>query len=119
MSLRQKVRLELDDGTEVVTEYGAIDLRAWEKVNKRSALGEPVSVSMLSWLGWSAAKRTGAINGAYDTFEKFDAACVDVEGISDKEDEEDRPTTAVKRAATRKAATRASSAPSPSEPESP
>jgi hypothetical protein len=82
VSLRQKVRLELEDGTEVVAEYSAIDLRAWEKENKRSALREPMSVSMLSWLGWSAAKRQGSINGAYDTFEKFDVACVDVEGVT-------------------------------------
>jgi hypothetical protein len=103
MSLRQKLRMELDDGTEVVAEYSAIDLRAWEKANRRSSLDEPMSVSMLSWLGWSAAKRQGSINGAYDTYEQFDAACTSVEGINESADEEESPTKAVKRAATRKA----------------
>jgi hypothetical protein len=99
MSLRQKVRLELEDGTEVVAEYSAIDLRAWEKQNRKSALDEPMSVSMLSWLGWSAAKRQGSINGAYDTFEKFDAACTSVEGVRN---EEPVPTKAAEKAATPK-----------------
>jgi len=107
VSLRQKVRLELDDGTQVVAEYSAIDLRAWEKENRKSALNEPMSVSMLSWLGWSAAKRQGSINGAYDTFEKFDAACTSVEGVRD----ELVPTKAAKKAATPKGPGRGSSAP--------
>lgn len=110
MSLRQKISIELDDGTEVVAEYSAIDLRLWEKLNRKSALEEPMSVSMLSWLGWNAGKRQGVLNGAYDTYEKFDAACTSVQGVDDKDDEE-VPTRAVKRAATRKAPGRDSSAP--------
>jgi hypothetical protein len=115
VSLRQKVRLELEDGTQVEAEYSAIDLRAWEKVNRRSALSEPISVSMLTWLGWSAAKRQGSINGAYATYEAFDVACVSVEGVDDEEpaDEEEVPTQAVKKTATRKAPGPDSSAPSP------
>lgn len=109
MSLRQKVRLELDDGSEVTAEYSAVDLRAWEKANKRSALREPMSVTMLTWLGWSAARRQGAINGAYDTFEKFDVACLDVAGVDDEPEDGDRPTRRVR--ATRKAAGPDSSAP--------
>jgi hypothetical protein len=100
VSLRQKVRLELEDGTQVLAEYSAIDLRAWEKVNRKSALDEPMSVSMLSWLGWSAAKRQGSINGTYDTYEAFDAVCTSVEGVKA---EEEVPTKAVKQAATPKA----------------
>ena len=108
MSLRQKLKIELEDGTEVVAEYSAIDLRAWERENRRSSLGEPMSVSMLSWLGWSAAKRQGSINGAYDTFEKFDAACVSVEGAQ----AEPVPTKAARKAAaTPKGPGPASSAP--------
>lgn len=107
MSLRQKVRLELEDGTEVVTEYSAIDLRLWETQNRRSALNEPMSVSMLTWLGWSAAKRQGSINGAYAEYESFDAACVNVEGVK----AEEVPTVAAKKAATRKARGADSSAP--------
>ena len=107
MSLRQKLRMELADGTEVVAEYSAIDLRIWEKLNRKSALDEPMSVSMLSWLGWNAAKRQGSINGAYDTYDKFDAACTSVEGM---EDEEESPTSRTKRV-TRKGAGPDSSAP--------
>jgi hypothetical protein len=106
MSLRQKLKIELEDGSEVVAEYSAIDFRAWEKVNRRSSLGEPMSVTMLTWLGWSAAKRQGSINGAYDTYEKFDAACVSVEGVR-----EPVPPVAAKKAATRKAPGLESSAP--------
>jgi hypothetical protein len=98
MSLRQKLRIELADGTEVVTEYSAIDLRAWEKANRKSSLDEPMSVTMLTWLGWSAAKRTGAINGAYAEFEAFDAACTSVQGVRDEE----VPTVPAKKAGTRK-----------------
>jgi hypothetical protein len=114
VSLRQKVRLELEDGTEVVAEYSAIDLRTWEKIHRKSALDESMSVSMLTWLGWNAAKRQGSINGQYANYDAFDAACTSVEGVNDEpEDEEDSPTAAVKRTATRKGRGPASSAPSP------
>lgn len=102
MGLRQKVKLELDDGTEVVAEYSAVDLRAWERENHRSALNEPMSIGMLSWLGWSAAKRQGSINGAYDTFAKFDAACVDVSGVDEEEGPEQSPTEPAETAGTPK-----------------
>jgi len=111
MSLRQKLRIELDDGTEVVAEYSAIDLRLWEKLNRKSALDEPMSVSMLSWLGWNAGKRQGVLNGAYDTYEKFDAACTSVQGADDEPEDGEVPTKAAKRAATRKAPGAGSSAP--------
>ena len=103
MSLRQKLKIELEDGTEVLAEYSAIDLRAWETQNRKSSLNEPMSVTMLTWLGWNAAKRQGSINGAYDTYEKFDAACVSVEGVRD----DPVPTAAAKKAATPKARGRA------------
>ena len=106
MSLRQKLKIELEDGTELLAEYSAIDMRVWEKENRRSALNEPMSVTMLTWLGWSAAKRQGSINGAYDTFDKFDAVCVSVEGVR-----EPVPPVAAKKAASRKAPGPGSSAP--------
>lgn len=115
MSLRQRVKLELDDGKEVIVEYSAIDLRAWESKHRKSALDEPLSVSMLSWLGWSAAHRKGLLNGNGDTWEEFDTVLASVEGLPDEEDEEARPTRkgAAKKAATPKAAGPDSSAPSP------
>jgi hypothetical protein len=110
MSLRQHVKLELEDGKEVVVEFSAIDYRAWETKHKRSSLDEPMSVSMLSWLGWNAAHRQGLLNGSGDTWEAFDAILASVEGVPDEE----RPTKKVaakKSAATRKAAGPDSSAP--------
>lgn len=106
MSLRQKVRLELDDGAVVEVEYSAIDLRAWETKHKRSALDEPLSVSMLTWLGWNAAHRQHLLNGSAETFEAFDSICASVEGV--KDDDGPRPT---KKAATPKARGPGSSAP--------
>lgn len=82
MTLRQRVRLELVDGTEVVTVYDGRDLRAWETKFNKSALVGPMSLSMLTYLGWSAAKRDGTINGRYDRYEAFDAECVDVRGMA-------------------------------------
>lgn len=110
MSLRQKVKLELEDGKEIVVEYSAIDLRAWETKHRKSALDESLSVSMLSWLGWNAAHRQGLLNGSGDTWEAFDAVLASVEGV---QDEEARPTRkgAAKKAATPKAAGPDSSAP--------
>ncbi len=116
MSLRQKLRLELEDGTEIVTEYSAVDLRAWEKAHKKSSLGESMSVGMLTWLGWSSARRSGKLNGAYTDYAKFDEVCVDVGGVEadeDEESDEETPTGPADGAGTRKARGRASSAPSP------
>ena len=81
MSLRQRLKLELADETVIETVYDGRDLRAWETKYKRSALSERMSLSMLTWLGWSAAKRDGSINGRFDGYEAFDAECVDVQGM--------------------------------------
>lgn len=110
MSLRQKVRLELDDGREIVAEYSAIDLRAWETKHRKSALDENLSVSMLSWLGWNAAVRQGLLNGDCSTYEGFDSRCTSVEGVSDKEGPTRKGTA---KAVTPKGAGADSSAPSP------
>jgi len=112
VSLRQTVKLELEDGKEIVVEYSAIDLRAWETKHRKSALDESLSVSMLSWLGWNAARRQSKLsmlNGSGDTWEAFDAILASVEGVS----EEERPTKkgATKKAAIPKAAGADSSAP--------
>jgi hypothetical protein len=80
MSLRQKVILELDDGTEVPVIFDGRDLRAWELKHRKSALSEPMSVGMLTWLGWHGATRQHLLNGSFDTYEALDAACVSVEG---------------------------------------
>jgi hypothetical protein len=114
VSLRQKVVLELEDGTTVPVTFDGRDLRAWEAKHHRSSIIEPMSVGMLTWLGWSAARRSGALNGSFDTYDKFDAVCVGVEGASEDEpadesadgeekESEDPPTTAGTRATRKKA----------------
>lgn len=85
MSLAQRVKLELDDGREVVTVYDGRDLRAWESKHKKSSLVEDMSLGMLTWLGHHAAIRRGELNGELTTYEAFDAACVSVEGLRDEE----------------------------------
>lgn len=79
MSLRQKVRMELEDGREIETVYSAVDLRAWETKFRKSSLVEPMSVSMLSWLGWHAAVRQNQVNGELTRWEAFDAVCESVQ----------------------------------------
>jgi hypothetical protein len=83
MSLAQKVRLDLADGSEVEVVYDGRDLRAWEIANGKSALSEDLSLSMLTWLGWHAGKRENLLNGEYDKYEAFDAVCTSVQGLTD------------------------------------
>lgn len=80
MTLRQRVHLELADGTELEAVYDGRDLRAWETRTKQSSLVGPMSLNMLTFLGWSAAKRDGSINGQFERYEAFEAQCVDVQG---------------------------------------
>lgn len=96
MTLRQKVVLELEDGTEIPVVFDGRDLRQWETKFRRSSIQEPLSIGMLTWLGYTAAKRQGLLNGSYGTYEAFDAVCVGVEGSSLEEDtdEEANPTEA-------------------------
>jgi hypothetical protein len=97
VSLAQKVRLDLADGTEVEVVYDGRDLRAWEVAHGKSALAEDLSLSMLTWLGWHAGKRQQLLNGSHETYKAFDEVCVSVQGLADDE----RPT---KRGRTPKAA---------------
>src|SRR4051812_27517087 len=80
MGLRQRLHMELEDGTTLETTYDGRDLRAWETKYGKSSLVGPMSLSQLTFLGWSAAKRDGSINGQFDRYEAFDAQCVDVQG---------------------------------------
>jgi hypothetical protein len=112
MSLAQKVKLLLDDGREIETTYDGRDLRAWEAANKKSALVESMSLSMLTWLGHHAAVRRGELNGDLKEYRAFDQVCLSVEGMRDEEPPD--PTPAKPRSkASRKTAGADSSAPSP------
>lgn len=91
MSLRQTVKLELEDGSEVEVTYDGRDLRAWEGSTGKSALGEAMSLTMLTWLGWAAAKRQGLLNGSFDSFDAFDKVCASVQGVADADPPTERP----------------------------
>lgn len=88
MSLKQRVKLEIEDHDDIVVTFDGRDLRAWEAKHKRSAIAETTSISMLSWLGWHAAKRQNLLNGTGDTWEAFDAVATGVEGLPDEDEEE-------------------------------
>jgi hypothetical protein len=88
VSLKQRVRLELADGREIETTYSAVDLRAWETKFRKSSLTEDMSVSMLTWLGWHAARRQNQVDGDLTRWESFDAVCESVEGVRDEEPED-------------------------------
>jgi hypothetical protein len=107
VSLKQRVKLELEDGSEVDVTFDGRDLRAWEVKHRRSAIAETTSISMLSWLGWHAAQRQGLLNGSYGTWESFDAVATGVEGLPDEDEEEESsegPTKTPGARATRKTA---------------
>lgn len=88
MPLKQKVKLEYeaDGDRQVVAEYSAIDLRAWETAHGESALSADMSVSMLTWLGHHAAVRQGLLNGDLKSYKAFDEVCFSVEGARDEDE---------------------------------
>lgn len=91
MALGQRVRLELEDGTAVEATYDGRDIRRWEGKYARSALGVPMTLSMLTYFGWAAAKREGTLNGEFDKYEAFDAVCIAVTGAQPEEPEPPDP----------------------------
>lgn len=90
MALGQQLRLDLEDGTSVEAAYDGRDIRAWEGKYGRTAIGVPMTYTMLTFFGWSAAKREGSLNGEFDRYEAFDAVCVAVAGLA-AEDPEPEP----------------------------
>lgn len=88
MPIGQEVELEIEGREEPITvRYSAVDLRRYESQFRKSVLIEPMSLTMLTYLGWSAAKRTGALNGAYEKWPDFDAVCIGVRAIPNEESE--------------------------------
>jgi hypothetical protein len=91
--MRQTVELEIEGHEEKITvTYTAVDLRRYETYSHKSVLVEPMSMTMLTYLGWSAAMRTGAINGPLKEWKTFDEQCIGVKTIAAEEDQEPRPT---------------------------
>lgn len=89
MAIGQTLRLELEDGRTIEATYDGRDIRMWEARHKQSAIGVPLSLSMLTWFGWSAAHRTGQINGEFPKYEAFDAVCVAVTSVKPEPEPDD------------------------------
>jgi hypothetical protein len=70
----------MDDGTLVQIEADARDIRAWEAEHDRSWFTTPTSFTTLAQLAYIAGRRTGTLNGAYPSYQEFDAHCVDARG---------------------------------------
>lgn len=85
MALGQTVEVDIDGVEEPVTvHYSAVDLRRYEGHFKQSVLIEPMSLTMLTFLAWSAGRREGALNGEFTRYEAFDAKCLGVRVIPDQ-----------------------------------
>lgn len=87
-TLGQRLKIDLDDGTSVETEYDGRDIRQWEAKSRKSWFAETKSLSILTWVAHHAAVRRGDLNGPLSTYEAFDAACVSLEALPDRKDEE-------------------------------
>lgn len=85
MALRQKIRLEVEDGDPIEVVADGRDVRTYESWSRKSALREPMSVTMLTYLGYAAAKRQGMLDEKWET---FSARCIDVKGLADDDEEE-------------------------------
>jgi hypothetical protein len=88
-TLGQRLKIELDDGTSVETEYDGRDIRQWEAKSRKSWFAETKSLSILTWVAHHAAVRRGDLNGPLSTYEAFDAVCVSLEALPDREDPKD------------------------------
>lgn len=78
--MHQTFVCQMDDGTTIEIESDARDIRAWEAQYERSWFVTPTSFTTIAQLAYLAARRTGAVNGAYPSYEDFDAHCVDARG---------------------------------------
>lgn len=79
--MRQTFRIELDDGESVEAAADARDVRAWEAAYGKSFFSTPTSYTEIAQIAYLAAKRTGALNGRYPTYDEFDRHCVEVTGV--------------------------------------
>lgn len=98
--LRYNLGVDLEDGEHHDVVADARDLRAWERTNDRTALGEKVSVSFLTDIAYTAGVRAGLWNS---TREAFETRCISIEVNGNSEE-----------TPTRRGRGRRSSSPSPS-----
>ena len=83
MMLGKRLEVELATGDTHTVEYNGIDLRAYEAAFDASVLVEPMSLTMLTWLAWSAGKRTGVLNGQWQEWPTFEQQCTGVRVVRD------------------------------------
>lgn len=83
--LRRTLWLQLDDGTEHTVTTTVADALRYERTYKKP-LFDGVGVTQMVFLGWSALRRTGAIDVKYPEFEHQVA---DFEDITDDSDDAD------------------------------
>lgn len=93
-AFKSTVELTIEGRAEPITvTYSAVDLRRYEGQFNKSVLIEPMSMTMLTYLGWSAARRQGLLNGSHEKWKDFDEVCTGVRSVPDEEtDDESRPT---------------------------
>jgi len=93
MPLGETLDLEIEDREEPVrVTFNGFDMRKWEEQFDKTILGEPRSLSMLTWLGWHAAVRQGLLDGKLKDWAVFDEACVGLQVARNKPATETRPT---------------------------
>jgi hypothetical protein len=97
VAFRNTVELDVDGRDDPIrVTYSAVDYRRYEAQFHKSVLVEPLSMTMLTYLGWSAARRQGILNGSYEKWADFDAVCTGVRTITEDDDDEgedpNRPT---------------------------
>ena len=78
--MRQSMTIEMDDGTSYDVEADGRDIRAWEAEHGRSWFAERLSFTNLAQVAYIAGRRTGVLNGAWPTYDDFDAHCVEAVG---------------------------------------
>jgi hypothetical protein len=81
--MRQTIEIDMDDGSHLVVESDARDVRAWEAEQDRSYFAAGISFTTVAQIAYLAGKRTGVLNGAYPTYEDFDAHCMEARGKRD------------------------------------
>lgn len=81
-----RIAVTLDDGSEFTVQALNPDLLRWDRMASRNGWPNAQSAPFLwlTFLAWSAAKRTGAIPDAM-TWETFgDERCIEVRAITDE-----------------------------------
>lgn len=82
------IRDGVDEPLEVQTDNR--DMLLWERTRTRHKDWPKMEDGPFKWMtfiSWAAARRLGLINGQ-DTYEKWEASCVQVEALTDDEDDE-------------------------------